>query len=277
MKIALVTFAGFATASHVRADDGCDSSEAVACIPLPPDTSTSIGSASAGGASAASGQAATIAAAPVPGPVPPQLCPMTGCCSPFAGPATAEAPASAVPSSPVPGYCFPCYPPSPVAGASAPALQSPAIAAPVPIPLPCSPYRRIYTTINFGNAADVRALRTLSTQGLSSYWRRGALEQVQQQVAQLELAGIYVTARLYSIQVQGRSIDAGGRSVTVHTLEHWLYQQRSMDDGSILFSQDQWAANEYDLSLIGSSWYITDNNATLASGPAPVPLPATGN
>jgi hypothetical protein len=248
-----------------RADDYCDTSEAVACIPMP-DGSGSATAAPSGPNPAAASNAPQIAAVPVP--CAPSCC-FNGAASSGSGTDTSAAAAVPVPICSPGGGCNP-----PPLGISIPAPASPAVPVPVPQPVFCSPYRGIYATINLGNGADVRALRTLSTQGLRQYWRQSALQQIANQVSQLQLSGAYATARLYSIQVLDSNIDFVGGTATVHTMEHWLYQQNSSLDGSIVLSQDEWVANEYDLSRSGNSWYITGN--TTALQPGPVPVPATG-
>jgi hypothetical protein len=272
IAIIVATFFCGAAGSRAQADDGCDTSEAVACITLPADTSPSPGSTSSAAPisanAAGQGQAASVA-------VPP--CQVNGCCYGGGVYATGDPAISAAPNisvvAPAPINCRPywCGPlPLPALGAptNAPSVAVPVPApVPAPVPLNCSPYRSIYSTINFANAADVRALRTLSTDGLNAYWRQGALNQIQSQVTQLAFSGVYASTRLYSIQVQDSSFSATSRTATVHTIEHWLYQQRSLDDGSVIFSQDQWVANEYDLSFLGNTWYITTNIATLTSAP----------
>jgi hypothetical protein len=243
------------------ADDGCDPSESVACIALPAPDAGPQTSGAAGAPVAAS------AAVPI------RECGAGPCCILPYNPGAAQYPSVAVPETPI-GSCSTTYPPNwcggpgPFAGGSG---QSPSVAAP-PTGIYCSPYRSIYTTINLGNAADVRALRTLSSQGLRPYWRGDALAQIQSQLAQLQFSGDNATARLYSIQVQDATLDLLGYTATVHTMEHWLYQERSMDSGAVLFSQDEWVRNEYDLSFSGGSWYITSNPTSLVSGPVPYPV-----
>jgi hypothetical protein len=266
IAILLAALLGATPVSHAQTDDGCDTSEAVACIPLPSDTSP----AAAGSSTAAAGAANVPAPGQAASAVVP--CPAYGCCTggafPAADPSISAAPFTpSIPFSPVPppGCCRPLLLPGIAAPANAPSIAVPL--PPAPLPVNCSPIRSVYSTINLANAADVRALRTLSTQGLSDYWRQGALNQIQSQVAQLQLAGYYASTRLYSIQVQDSSFSSSSRSATVHTMEHWLYQQRSLDDGSVVLSQDEWVANEYDLNFLGNAWYITTNIATLTSAP----------
>jgi len=249
-----------------RADEYCDTSEAVACIPMPDDSGSAAAGAPTGQNGAAVSGAPQIAAIAVP-------CPLQGSASgsSASGINAPSAVAVPVPICPPGGGCGP----QPL-GVAAPAQASPSVPIPVPAPLPvlCSPYRGIYATINLGNAADARALRTLSTLGLRSYWRQSALQQLEDQVSQLQAADMYATARLYSIQVLDSNVDYVAQTATVHTMEHWLYQERSSDDGSIVLSQDEWVRNEYDLNLFGSTWYITGNSTSLQQGP--VPVPATG-
>jgi hypothetical protein len=278
---ALVLVAGLAALtghSAVRADEGCDGSEQVACIALPSDSSPQPGSPIA--ASGAAG--ASAVAAPAPG----VLCAQGACCPPLplgvASPQTGSA-AVAVPPG---GYCpYPqnwCYPLPPYAGVPGGSVSSgPAVAA---VPAPgfyppqayCSPYRVIYTTINLGNAADVRALRTLSTDTLRPYWRAGAYSDIASQVSQLQSVGDYATPRLYSIQVQSANVDLLSSTATVRTLEHWLYEEHSQADGSLVYSQDEWVTNRYTLSFQSNGWYITSDAITLTSGPQPYPLAGAG-
>lgn len=251
----------FGSSRPASADSGCNSNEAVACIPLPPAVNPGGPCLSPSGTLCGTG--ASVAA-----PVPSIPCPVygdpygppipAGCCQPepaVSGGAMPASPAVPVPSS---GCCAP----TPVEG---PGAQAAVPSVPVPAPYFCPPFRGIYATINLGNAADVHALRTLSTDGLSSYWSGDALSMLQGQVADLENRGVYATARLYSIQVQDASFSGPGAAV-VHTMEHWLYQERSLYDGSVTYSQDQWVANEYDLSFSDGAWTITYNNATLQNG-----------
>ncbi|MGI8552213.1 MAG: hypothetical protein ACR2PL_15730 [Dehalococcoidia bacterium] len=246
------------TIHRAAADDGCDPSEPVACIPLPPEPPATLPPAQQPANSAAAPSIAV--AVPVPG-YPCPLGPLTG--SVPASPAVPVPPVRCCPpplpnpyGTPVPVFCCAPVPPSP--GVAVP--QSPIV--PVPSPYYCPPYRSIYATINGGNVADVRALRTLSIANLRSYWRQAGLETIQGQIADLQYRGVYATPTLYSIAVQDASFPSPGTAI-VHTMEHWRYQERLQGDGTVVFDQDQWVANEYDLSLIGNAWYITYNNATL--------------
>jgi hypothetical protein len=247
--------------SVARADDSCDSSEQVACIPLPSDNSGPQGGTSSASSTAAA--APNLAAVPIP-------CPSAGCCGsiPPGGPLIPDSPIAPAPNScpPPNNYCFP-YPP-PVVG-SANAAASAAVPVPGPAPYTCSPYRSIYTTINLGNAADVRALRTLSSDNLPQYWRQNALNQLQSQVSYLQSVGDYANARLYSIQVQNATLDLLSSTARVRTLEHWLYQERSGYDGSLVYNQDEWVTNNYTLSATGNVWYITGDTISTANGPIP--------
>jgi hypothetical protein len=272
VALALI-IAGFAlvpgTARRASADAGCSTDEAVACIPLPPDATPTNPCAAASDPTCGQPGPATAGAPSIAVAVPIAVrpCPLypdpygppipSGCCTP--GPALGSAAVPNTPSVPVPpgGCCL-----TPVVGAPAPATP----AVPVPPPYFCPTFRGIYATINGGNAADVHALRTLTTDGLSQYWSQGALSSIQGQVADLESRGVYATPRLFSIAVQDASFGPGGTAI-VHTMEHWLYQERSLYDGSLQLSQDEWVANEYDLNLFGNAWYITYNNATLVPGP----------
>ena len=258
-------------AQRASADGTCSTSEAVACIPLPPDSGptnpctnqsdpTCAQSAPAAQSAPSVGVAVPIASPPCPVYPDPYGPPIpANCCMP--GPAVGGIAVPNTPAVPVPpGSC--CV--SPIE--AAPVAATPSV--PVPAPYFCPPFRGIYATINGGNAADVHALRTLTTDGLSQYWRQGALDSIDGQVADLEARGVYATPRLYSIAVQDASFGPGGTAV-VHTMEHWLYQERSLYDGSLQVSQDEWVANEYDLTLLGNAWYITYNNATLVNGPTP--------
>jgi hypothetical protein len=252
LTLAAVTF-GASTPAHAGTD--CDTSEQVACIPLPTQTSTP-----AGGAQTASNG---VAAPAVPAPIP---CVPASCCSVPPGGPLAPGQNIAAPSVCPP----PCYP----SAAPASAAESGATSAALPVPVPppgCNPYRGIYSTINLGNAADVRALRTVSTDGLSRYWRQSALAQLQAQVEYLQSVGDYAMARLYSIQVQNATLDLLSNTARVTTLEHWLYQERSSFDGSLVTSQDEWVTNNYVLSLIGNAWYITADTITAAPGPPLIP------
>ena len=156
-----------------------------------------------------------------------------------------------------------------------PAISDPgaAAAAPiVPLPTPCFPSRSIFTTINLANAADVRALRTLSTDGLRTYWRGDALRDLQAQISELRASGLRANARLLSIQVQSRTVDSFALTARVRTLEHWQLDERSIDDGSLMVSQDEWVRNDYSLSLVGSTWYITGDTMTVLSPPFLAPF-----
>jgi hypothetical protein len=237
---ALLACFGLWASPAARADDSCDTSEQVACIPISAE-----GAGGAGGASTSisSGANAPAAAAAVP-VLPPLECD-TGPC-------------------PAPVYC-----PGPLplpAGTNAPNASAVPI-APVPVPSPCFPYRSIFTTINLGNAADVRALRTLSTDALRPYWRGQALRDIQAQIDALQASGLMANARLISIQVQSRTIDGFGGTARVRTLEHWQLDERSLDDGSLVVSQDEWVRNDYSLTLQGSGWYITGDTMSVLPGP----------
>lgn len=268
-------FSGLALAGgqahHASADDGCSTDEAVACIPLPPDAGPSNPCAAQSDptcsqpAAAAAGAPSVAVAVPIavrpcpvyPDPYGPPI--PSYCCTP--GPSLGSVAVPNIPAVPVP----------PASCCTSPVVAAPAIPVPsVPVPPPyfCPPFRGIYATINGGNVADVHALRTLSADGLSQYWQGGALSSIEGQVSDLQSRGVYATPRLYSITVQDASFGPGGTAI-VHTMEHWLYQERSLYDGSLQFSQDEWVANEYDLSLARNAWYITYNNATLVSGPTP--------
>jgi hypothetical protein len=266
LRLALAVLAATALAAawpaRARAGTDCDTSEQVACIPLPSDTSTATGSPQPG--AAPSGPVAAAAAAPI-------FCAPPGCCGvPPGGPLTPDQTAAApLPCRPPANPCYPYV-------AAAPAAPSTGASAAVPVPVPptgCNPYRSIYSTINLGNAADVRALRTASTDGLSRYWRQDALDQIQAQVSYLQSVGDYANARLYSIQVQSATLDLLSSTARVRTLEHWLYQERSSFDGSLVYSQDEWVTNNYVLSSIGSGWYITSD--TISAAP-PIAVPAGG-
>lgn len=236
---------------RARADDGCDTSEEVACIPLPAQESSgpclSDSGQLCGQATGASAPAASVGVSVAAAPV---LCPL---------PAESAAPATGAAAVPVPptGCCW-----GPFAGESS-APSAAAVAIP---PFPCPSFRDIYRTINLGNAADVRALRTLSTDGLDGYWRRGALSDIQNEIADLQLRGDYATPKLSSISIQSSRF-SGLNTAIVHTVEHWRYQERSLDDRSIVFDQDEWAANEYDLTRVDGSWYISVDTITLTDGP----------
>jgi hypothetical protein len=164
---------------------------------------------------------------------------------------------------------YPCPPPL-LPGAAIPgaaAAAAPVAAAPLPPPTYCSPYRGIYTTINLGNAADVRALRTLSTSALRPYWRGNAFSTIASQINQLQAVGDYATPSLQSIQVQSATVDLLSSTASVRTLEHWLYQERSLYDNSLVASQDQWVTNSYTLSSTANGWYITDDQISQTPGP----------
>ena len=253
----LVILLAFATLVSVRsqrilADDGCDTSEQVACIPLPAQESSgpclSDSGQLCGQATGASAPAAGVGVSAAAVPI---VCPL---------PAESAAPAIGIAAVLVPplGCCW-----GPYAGES----SVPSAAAVAVPPFPCPSFRDIYRTINLGNAADVRALRTLSSDGLDGYWRRGALSDIQNQIADLQLRGDYATPKLSSISVQSSRF-SGLNSAIVRTLEHWRYQERSLDDRSLVLDQDEWAANEYDLTRIGGTWYITLDTVSLTSGPA---------
>ena len=272
LALALLVAALALTGGSVQraaADNGCSTDEAVACIPLPPES---------GPTNPCSAQSDPTCAQPAPAA---QSAPGVAVAVPIGGAACPVYPDPYGP--PIPSYC--CSPgpvaggiavpntsavPVPPASCCASPIAGSAVAAapsvPVPPPYFCPPFRGVYATINGGNAADVHALRTLTTDGLSRYWSQGALGSIQGQVADLQARGVYATPRLYSIAVQDASFGPGGTAV-VHTMEHWLYQERSLYDGSLQLSQDEWVANEYDLSLARNAWYITYNNATLVNGP----------
>lgn len=225
----------------VRAGQSCDTSEQVACIPLPADNPGPGTGTQSGGSATTSAPAA--AAVPIP-------------CNPGGA-------SPALPCQPPPnGGCYPV----PIAASPA---NAPAVAAPAPYS--CSPYRSIYTTINLGNAADVRALRTLSTGGLYAYWHNDAFSLLQSQVDQLQSVGDYANTRLYSIQVRSATLNLLSSTADVRTLEHWLYQERASADNSLVYSQDEWVDNDYTLSSTNGSWYITADTITLTQGPIPVP------
>ncbi|HTE83790.1 MAG TPA: hypothetical protein VK821_03585 [Dehalococcoidia bacterium] len=280
--ILVVSIGATRSLTTVNADEGCDSSEQVACIPLPTDTSLPPPQ-PGGTAGSAGGSVPNVAAVAVPA----ILCAQGACCGPLPiGVAGTQGGAPAAVPAPAPGgYCpYPtnsCYPPLPYAGAlGASASSGAAISAvPVPGPIPqpyCSPYRGIYTTINLGNAADVRALRTLSADALRPYWRGGAFSDIASQITQLQLVGDYASPRLYSIQVQSATLDLLSSTANVRTLEHWLYEEHSQYDGSVVSSQDEWVTNRYTLSLQSYAWYITGDSISITGGPQPIPLPASG-
>jgi hypothetical protein len=236
-------------------DDGCDTTEQVACIPLPTDSTP---------ASSASGSAAGESAAAVP--VPGGLCAQGSCClqpgiaaPPEAGAAVVPVPIGGCPTT----WC------GPFPQASAPQPSAAAVPAPAPGALPayCPPYRSIYTTINLGNAADVRALRTLSPDALRPYWRGNALATLASQIRLLQASGSFATPSLKSIQVQSATMDLLSSTASVNTLEHWLYQQRSSYDGSLVLSQGEWVSNNYTLSSMATGWYITDDQISVLAGP----------
>lgn len=254
--ICALIFAGMAAgrATRISADDSCDTTEDIACIQIPADQSPAPQPGVTGGASSEA-----AAGAPLPAAVAVPAYPPCNPPDPY-GP-------------PIPSYCSTCPPyPYPVAPATP---NVPAVPVPAPVPTCGFPYRAIYTTINYANAADARSLRTLSTQGLNTYWRGDALATLRGQVADLQSRDDYATARLYSIMVQSSSMNSSS-SATVDTMEHWLYQERSLDDGSVVTSLDEWVANEYDLVRTGASWYITGNTATQVSSPYPYPLTGGG-
>ncbi len=254
MAVACVSF-GMLTPA--RAGTDCDTSEQVACITLPSSTATP----ATGSQPGASGNAPAAAALPIP-------CAPYGCCGPvpLTGAASpGENAAAPVTCPPVPDLCPPY-----VSGAPATPGGN-AVAVPVPPPGGCSPYRSIYSTINLGNAADVRALRTVSTGSLSRYWRQSALAQLQAQVAYLQSVGDYANTQLYSIQVQSATLDLLANTARVQTLEHWLYQERSSYDGSLVTSEDEWVTNNYVLSQSGGIWYITSDVISAYGGPPIIP------
>lgn len=249
----------------VHADDGCDTSEQVACIPLPSDTTPSPPQPNGGSNSAASAGSAAPAAAAVALPFNP-TCAQGSCC-PL--PAIAAQPPDAAIAVPISNPCppYPCYPPIPGVASSGNAVAVPVPPVPAPQPVYCSPYRGIYTTINLGNAADVRALRTLSSAPLRPYWQGAALSVITGQIRQLLAVGDFATPSLQSIQVQSATLDLLSSSASVRTLEHWLYQERSSFDGSLVSSQDQWVSNSYTLSSSPSGWYISDDQISVVPGP----------
>jgi hypothetical protein len=142
---------------------------------------------------------------------------------------------------------------------------------PVPVPIAppgyCPPYRSIYTAINFANAADVRALRTLSPDALRPYWRGNAFATLSAQINQLQASGDYATPSLKSIKVQTANLDLLSSTANVRTLEHWLYQERSSYDGTVVASQDEWVSNTYTLSSSPSGWYITEDKINIVASP----------
>ncbi len=254
--VALACFAAV-TAAPARAGTSCDTTEQVACIPLPSATSNPSGAAQPGSAGS---NAASVAGPLIP-------CSPASCCAPVV-PGGPFAPAPVAPS---PDACPPPNPCSPYA-VPAPAATSGSASAALPIPIPppvaCNPYQAIYSTINLGNAADVRALRTTSADGLSRYWRQSALSQLQAQVAYLQSVDDYANARLYSIQVQTANLDLLSSTAHVQTLEHWLYQERSSYDGSLVYNQDEWVTNNYVLTQESSGWHITSDSITAVAVPA---------
>lgn len=253
LLLSIVVTALFALAQpggHVFAEGDCDPSEAVACIPLPPGRPAP---APGRGASASSAAASSVT-------VPLPVCPLQACCPPFASLPVALPAAPVVPAPPCCSDPYGPPIPAPLSGVAA------GVPVPQPYPYLCPPFRDIYATINLGNAADVRALRTLSTAGLSAYWRQGALAQIQAQVTDLSLRGVYATASLRSITVRSTRVGPGGMTANVSTMEHWRYQERSLDDGALLVDADEWVANQYGLSFDGDTWTIRVNTATLIPG-----------
>jgi hypothetical protein len=250
---ALVTWATLGSGPRVRADDSCDTSEQVACISVSDESSQPANSpqtANSGSSVAGSASAGTAAAA-VPVPIP-------GGCT--------VAPCYLQPPCPIPlpaSNSAGIAAGGPEASAAVPVLPAPI----VPAPVFCSPYFFIFKTINLGNAADVRALRTLSSDGLRQYWRGDALRTIQDQVRALRDNGLMGNARLLSIQVQSRSFDSFSQTARVRTLEHWQLDERSLDDGSLVLSQDQWVRNDYSLSLLSDGWFITGDTTAVLSGP----------
>src|ERR1700693_3487277 len=78
----VLVLAATGRATRVAADDGCDTSEQIACIPLPPQ-GPAPQSAPTGASSNAAGAPAAVA---VPAPVPGGYCPSPYCCPPLLGP-----------------------------------------------------------------------------------------------------------------------------------------------------------------------------------------------
>jgi hypothetical protein len=237
-----------------QTDDGCDTSEQVACIPMPSDSSPQTSAASAPSSSA------SVAAVPAPG----ALCAPSSCCPQLGLAAQASISAAAVPI-PTGGGCPVTWCGSNPIGVAVPGAA--AIAAPVPPPVYCPTYRGIYTTINLGNAADVRALRTVSTDALQPYWRGNAFATIAGQIGQLQASGDYATASLKSIQVQSATVDLLSSTASVHTLEHWLYREKSSFDGSLVVSLDEWVSNSYTLSSMPNGWSITEDQISSIHAP----------
>src|SRR6478672_2252232 len=126
LVVTVAVLAGLTLGVHqtARADDSCDSSEQVACIPI----SAESGGGQIGGPSSVAGSGMNSAAAAVP-VLPPLECGGAPCPAPLICPGPQPLPAISDPG----------------AAAAAPI---------VPLPTPCFPSRSIFTTINLANAAD---------------------------------------------------------------------------------------------------------------------------
>jgi hypothetical protein len=191
--------------------------------------------------------------------------------------------------------CLPLPPDEPVA--PAPAGPSAAAAAPIPLPLPCLPFRvpqgapaaaapippfppgcgvrDAIVAVNRANGVYARALRTLDPSVLPPLWQDSALANLQGQIAWLRGEGRYATVQLLSITLLDITPRPG--AITIHTIEHWTYQERSRRSGRVLLDLDEWADNVYSLALRPRGWAVVQDDITLAGPPPftpPVPVPA---
>jgi hypothetical protein len=187
-----------------------------------------------------------------------------------AAPATAQAPEPNV-AAPLP--VRPCLP-APMSVDEGAAIALPQTPIP-PTPLPCGT-RDVIATINTANALYARALRTWNTADLSLVWRGEALNQIEGYVAVLRSSGHYATPSLRSISLTDLRV-ASDRARAV-TVENWLYQERTRLSGSVVYEENQWVENLYELRRIADRWYVVRNEVRAVSGPPlpPPPVPAPG-
>jgi len=156
--------------------------------------------------------------------------------------ATAAAPAAVVPPCQPQPWQGP-YPPS------APAVgDGGAVAQPYPYPCP----NDIYATINRANLAYARAMRSLDSSQLRTYWGQDALQELLDQIRSLRAADSYRVLRLASIQVIEQSI--GANYAWVHTTEHWIWA--TYFGGYQYEGADAWYDNQYYLYRQGGRWII---------------------
>ncbi|HEY8837413.1 MAG TPA: hypothetical protein VIO16_07000 [Dehalococcoidia bacterium] len=192
----------------------------------------------------------TVACIPVDASTPPPSPPTYPSGSAGAAAAPAAPPAIAFPICPPP-YPNPVPPPYPPP-VPLPAAGQPNAAAPYPVPpYPC--FNDVFSTINRGNLAYARAMRSLDAGLLPVYWGQDALRQLRAQIADLRASGSYRVLRLVSIDVLEQAIYPG--YAWVHTTERWATATWSFG-GYQYDSSDSWYDNQYYLYRAGGGWII---------------------